>query len=257
MLKTLVFFLLYISLIKAQNPSPKESYPNQYILQQPDLYYLYWKHDNLNATFEIHYKNTTSWVLFGLSSNNFNDVIVGWVNNDGTGHFSDRKLTMDGSLTIDNSQDWYILDAYAKNNYKILTFTRLIKMCDSKNLDDIDILPNSTNRIVYASGDQANNNDGTINLRTYDYISGFKILTQSNGPFLCRARRIPPVFDSTPTGYYSNYIDLVDGIYRFYWNFTTTDLIGEIHVKTNGWVGFGISPNGGFIFFYQYLIIKN
>ena len=45
--------------------------------------------------------------------------------------------------------------------------------------------------------------------------------------------------------YYSNQFDLINGIYRFYWNFTSSDLIGEIHVKTSGWVGFGLSPNGG------------
>ena len=52
-------------------------------------------------------------------------------------------------------------------------------------------------------------------------------------------------FTSTPTAYYNNYIDLaLNGQYRFYWNFTSTDLIGEIHCRTSGWVGFGLSPNG-------------
>lgn len=44
---------------------------------------------------------------------------------------------------------------------------------------------------------------------------------------------------------YSNKVDLIDGILRLYWNFTGTDIIGEVHCKTLGWVSFGISTNGG------------
>ena len=59
------------------------------------------------------------------------------------------------------------------------------------------------------------------------------------------------VFESNPTDRYQNYIDLVPGVYRFYWNVTKdnknspVDIIGEIHCKTLGWMGFGLSPNGG------------
>ena len=47
-----------------------------------------------------------------------------------------------------------------------------------------------------------------------------------------------------PTDYYADFTDLVDEIYRIYWNTTDKDLIAEIHCLTNSWVGFGISPNG-------------
>ena len=33
--------------------------------------------------------------------------------------------------------------------------------------------------------------------------------------------------------------------YVLFWNYTNTDIIFKIVAKTNGWVGFGISPNGG------------
>jgi hypothetical protein len=33
--------------------------------------------------------------------------------------------------------------------------------------------------------------------------------------------------------------------YILYWNYTDTDILFEIQVKTTGWVGFGLSPNGG------------
>lgn len=49
---------------------------------------------------------------------------------------------------------------------------------------------------------------------------------------------------SQPLSLYSNFVDLVPNQFRFYWNYTSTHLNGEIHCKTNGWVGFGFSPDG-------------
>ncbi len=34
-------------------------------------------------------------------------------------------------------------------------------------------------------------------------------------------------------------------VYTLYWNFTTQDITFKVVAKTNGWVGFGLSPNGG------------
>lgn len=56
-------------------------------------------------------------------------------------------------------------------------------------------------------------------------------------------------FNSTPTSVYANQIDLVPGKYRFYWNLTNerendSDLIGELHLRSHGWMGFGFSPSG-------------
>lgn len=49
-----------------------------------------------------------------------------------------------------------------------------------------------------------------------------------------------------PTALYANNATLMEpDVYLLYWNFTESDIIFEIHVKTNGWAGFGISPNGG------------
>lgn len=33
--------------------------------------------------------------------------------------------------------------------------------------------------------------------------------------------------------------------YFVYWNFNDTDITFEIHVRSKGWAGFGLSPNGG------------
>ena len=49
-----------------------------------------------------------------------------------------------------------------------------------------------------------------------------------------------------PTDAYTNKQILVEpDSYILYWNYTDTDIIFEIHANTSGWVGFGISPNGG------------
>ena len=43
---------------------------------------------------------------------------------------------------------------------------------------------------------------------------------------------------------YENYAELEKNIYHLYWNISDDFLIAEIHVKTTGWVGFGLSPDG-------------
>jgi hypothetical protein len=54
------------------------------------------------------------------------------------------------------------------------------------------------------------------------------------------------VDDVPPLTEFSNRLVLIKpNVYVLYWNYTNTSLTGEIHVKTNGWVGFGLSPNGG------------
>jgi hypothetical protein len=241
-----ILIVILFSGTKSSNPSPTEQYPYSGTLESPDLYYVYWKHDDFNITFEIHYKNTSKWILFGIQSENHTDLIAGWVNDDGTGHFSDRKLSKQNELTVDSNQDWTILDAFSKEDYKIMVFTRKIKQfCGSHSKEDLDIQIGG-NQVVYASGKQVDLNDGLLLDFETVKLSRELVLLNTNGPFLCVKKPSSQVFTSTPTGIYTKYIDLMDdGFFRFYWNFTSTDLIGEIHVRTTGWVGFGLSPNGG------------
>ena len=248
MMKLFIFGLLLFDLIctiKSINPPPSESYPNQ--LNSSDISYIYWRHNNTDVVFEIHYKKTVnSWFLFGFGVVEYSDVVVAWVNDDGTGHFSDRKLdNKQNVLTVDEEQNWFLLDAYTKNGYGVVKFYRKIKVCDSTNKDDLEILPGNRNSIIYSFGQNVNNNDGTVDYKKADYVANINILRQSNGPFVCEAKPEPIVFRSKPTSNYDNQVDLIEGLYRFYWNFTSTDLIGELHCKTNGWIGFGLSPNGG------------
>ena len=146
---TKIYFLILIifeiftnqaNQVCAINPEPEKLFPNKVILQQPDLYYLYWKHDNTDITFEVHYKNTSRWIIFGIeqTSSNFYDIVVGWVNDkDETGHFSNHKVTKQGDLTLVKDSPWIILNATNVNDYRILKFKRNIKICDpnSNNLE--------------------------------------------------------------------------------------------------------------------------
>jgi hypothetical protein len=248
-----IFAFIIVLIIKScsvitQNPEPTDNYPIKITLQLPDLIYLYCKYENSEITFELHYKNTTKWVLFGITGSNYSDVIYGWLNKDGTGHFADSKLTNQSILTVDSNQDWLLKEAYFQNNYNILKFKRKIMICDSTLFEDLDIQIGS-NRIVYAYGQLVDDNNGRLidfNASSLKYINQLVLLLGADSPFNCEIKSTANVFSSQPTGFYSNFIDLLDnGFYRFYWNYNTSDLIGEIHVKTNGWVSFGLSPNGG------------
>ncbi len=50
----------------------------------------------------------------------------------------------------------------------------------------------------------------------------------------------------SPTTTYANKQILVGpDTYILYWNYNSTDITFELHAKSSGWAGFGISPNGG------------
>ena len=39
---------------------------------------------------------------------------------------------------------------------------------------------------------------------------------------------------------------LEDDVYTVFWKYDDTTITFEVHAKTLGWVGFGLSPNGGY-----------
>ncbi|XP_059175984.1 DBH-like monooxygenase protein 1 homolog [Physella acuta] len=41
-----------------------------------------------------------------------------------------------------------------------------------------------------------------------------------------------------------NYHEVLDDNYNLYWNFNSTHILFKVQVRTNGYIGFGISPNG-------------
>jgi hypothetical protein len=224
----------------ALKPIPSEAYSNQLVLQKPDLYYVFWKIDNFDITFELHIKQS-KWVLFGIGGQTYHDVVVGWVNNDRTGHFSDRFFNIStAALEFDDKQSWTPIDQFKQNEYTVYKFTRKLKNCNKDLSTGVLNIPTGVATIVYATG----NNFGVNKDIQFQTLSRASATIVPVEPPECEIKTVV-TFSSTPTAYYSNYVDLVDqGQLRFYWNFTSTDLIGELHCKTSGWVGFGLSPNG-------------
>lgn len=73
-------------------PVPTEEFDHQYQLDQNGHFWLFWKVNGSNITFETHVM-TRGYVGFGISPNGNmypSDVIVGWVKPDGTVHFQVR-----------------------------------------------------------------------------------------------------------------------------------------------------------------------
>jgi hypothetical protein len=232
------------SVCDAAKPNTTESYPNTLVLKSPDALYLYWKHTNQDITFELHMKNTSMWVAFGVLNSTFADFILTyWLNDEGVGHFSDWNMDSSGRMAIDTVKNWMPIDAFKFDEYSVFKFKRNIKLnCDGnvKN-EDLDIGTDS-NKIGYILGVA----DPAPGANLFSNITSQDVKLLADGTYNCPSTNPKPTFTSTPTDNYANYQDLVDeGAYRLYWNYTSTDFIAEIHVRTTGWVGFGFSPNGG------------
>lgn len=69
------------------------------------------------------------------SSIHNSDVIIAWLNDDGTGHFSDRH----NGILFDTKSNWNMLHSSRVNNVTIFKFTRKIYLCDKT--EDLDIKP--------------------------------------------------------------------------------------------------------------------
>lgn len=171
----LIFILtnvvLDIRLVEGVNPEPTETFANTQVLQQPDSSYLYWTAvKNESVTFEIHFKNSSKWFMFGLVGGAYFDVIVTWINADGTGHFSDRKMFTDPTtnkmkISVDQEQNWRLINAFVKDDYTVVKFTRPIKIvqCNTLNTDDLDI-SELNNNVIFASGNTPNLDDDSISV---------------------------------------------------------------------------------------------
>jgi hypothetical protein len=159
---TLLSLLSLPDVLNAAPPTPTQKFNNQIILEEPDLYLLYWNYNDTDITFEIHVKNAIGWVAFGLSPNGGmfgSDIILTWLNPNGKFHFTDRFINQDSmpKIPIDKKQNWINLHSENRNGYLISKFTRKLKTCDG---DDIEILP-GTPRVIYAWGSQFINEDVT------------------------------------------------------------------------------------------------
>lgn len=241
--KKFLIFLILPLIARSQTVAPTEEYRSS-IFNLDSNVKLFWNHDDTEITFELHYTNA-QWLLFGIKSADFSDVILGWVFSDGIGHFSDRHLLSNNSIVHDSDLNWIPLEAFSQNNVTVLKFKRNIKLlCDGNTSDeDLDLVTGPM-AVVYALGDEINQKDDSVVLNTVNEVQ-VEFLSQTNGPFRCPIKPVEPSLDSQPSANYQYDLSLIPGVYKIYWNYTDTDVVIEIHCKTNGWVGFGFSPNGG------------
>jgi hypothetical protein len=247
---TLTCFLLSVLSSNAQNPNTLQSYPNKLQLGQTnDTFVLYWTHNNTHITFELHVHDT-KWVMFGLQNTTSmrSDAVLAWMNDDYTGYFANVVIGASANYTVNPDQNWLPLNAYAANKYTVLQMIRPIKLqCSQFNSANNLDLASGQVRVAFATGKTVNlftQRVALINLNS----TNVQFLNASNGPFNCIQPVQAPTFDSAPMQAYSHYMDLADrGNYRLYWNYTDTDFVGEVHVRTQGWLGFGFSPSGGMI----------
>ena len=132
--------------------SAGKNHTNKIILVEPDIYTLYWSHSDTDIVFEIRVK-TDGWASFGLSRHGdmlYSDVIVTWVNPNGSYHFSDRHILDKRKPIMDQEQNWFPVSIKKENGFLNAVFTRKI-LINSKNNEDIDIATGSP-FVVYAWG---------------------------------------------------------------------------------------------------------
>jgi hypothetical protein len=216
--------------------SLSKSYTYEKLSDSVDLYWRRLGEEEIE--FNLYYKSAT-WFGFGLSSDGSmmnTDAVVGWQNKDGTGHFSDRHSREDGILKVDQKHNWFLIGITNLTDSTVqLQVKRKIMLCDSDR-EDLDIRSGDL-FLIFSSGKNA-----ATELNSQ--WSSKKVKMFRDEAFACPPEPQKIVFESKPTGFYKDHVVLMPGAYEFYWNFTDTDIIGEIHVKTEGWVGFGLSPNG-------------
>lgn len=252
-----IIFILLIAFILAHGGA-SQNYQNSQSFSSNTLT-LNWNYSSSTIIAELRAKDST-WILFGIqnlspSSSKTTDWVVAWFNKTtGLGHFSDRfSYSLNSSLIQkDQQRDWTPLDARFEGSDFVVKFSRSIVRCDESN-QDVDIeLGQMTVKYAIGSDFGELSRMENISLASNPQMTvssaNITLIPQSASPMVNLACPVPPpvlVFDSQPTGDYTNMAELIPSVYYIYWNFTQTSITGEVHVKTSGWVGFGMSPDGG------------
>jgi hypothetical protein len=141
-------------------PNPTTTYANKQILVSPDTYILYWNYNSTDITFELHAKSS-GWAGFGISPNGgmqYSDLIIFWINSDGTSNFTERN-TIAGKAkpSVNTQQKWFPLLTKSQDGYLISKSTRKIKLCDTTGQHlDIEV---GTPSIIFAWGSNLVNGD--------------------------------------------------------------------------------------------------
>lgn len=163
-------FILGCFLINVQCHQTSDNYVNHWVLIKPDIYSLFWNYSDTDITMEIHVK-TNNWFIFGFNVNETldgADVILVWLNQDGSYHFSDRHIKKNKVLT-DQVQNWFAKDVTRQGPYLVAKFSRKLKICDPNQEDfDIDV---GTPRVISAYGPGIFNENFDDNIRFVDFHS--------------------------------------------------------------------------------------
>lgn len=213
---------------------PQVPYQNKMTLIV-DNYYIYWNiTEDAELILEARYHPKKKWIGFGLARDDSieeADLFVAWDEEDETGHFSDRhKTSGSDELPVDKSHNWMLEDFNSNGAYKSIIVKRKLTLCND---EDIDI-KKGVSKIIFMLGNNfEQDHKNKWNLKEVE-------LVKSDFEEKCPEAPEPIKFDSKPTAHYSNQFDMIEGVYRLYWNFTDTYFFGEIHCKTKGWVGFGL-----------------
>ncbi|XP_052093581.1 DBH-like monooxygenase protein 1 homolog [Mytilus californianus] len=129
-------------------PTPTEQFGNVWKLDVQGNYWLFWKTNATHVIFETHVK-TKGYVGFGLSSNGKmfpSDVVIGWIDSNGTTHFKDCHTEGHYAPIIDASQDWFLLLGKENNFGTVLKFIRKLDTCD----DNDYLITESTVKVIYS-----------------------------------------------------------------------------------------------------------
>ena len=89
-----VVFLCGLVAVQCHSATSTQTYRLHQELDPAGIYTLYWEFNNTHVTFEVHVK-TLGYVGFGISPNGRmrgSDVVIGWVEDDGTAHFAVSDL---------------------------------------------------------------------------------------------------------------------------------------------------------------------
>jgi len=125
---------------------------NNVTLTAPDQYFLYWNYTSTDITFKVVVK-TNGWIGFGISPNGgmaFSDLVVAYLNQNGSVNFTNRYVGAAKSLPIINpNQYWSRLYYNQQNGYTTAIFTRQLVICNASN--SIDIV-SGTQYVIFAWG---------------------------------------------------------------------------------------------------------
>ena len=104
-------------------------------------YTLYWSFDyaTKNISFGVRVR-TTGWIGFGLSPDGQmpqSDVVIGWVDSNRRVFLQDRYAERRATPTLDDQQNWILLQGEEEDGFTVLRFWRNFSSCD--NTSDIAV----------------------------------------------------------------------------------------------------------------------